>query len=263
VKVQRQVLYHLCSRAQQAKLPTNVGNSYTVYGTVMHGASGRRGWDVQFGVFPQEVHTVKSLTRSKIVVVEKGGEELEYDRPVDTDPLPSTFQTPSPRPTAPKTPPQEFLLLSNEDLVNDKSFPYQCVNAPEETVHWNIVPDNESIDWGMPDFENHIATYQINFDDDTKLVNIFFKHIFPSIEGHANKLDKYLADPKAKFYETVNHDKITFHDEDAEDPDWKIHQAYTLLIAAASEIENGVENMWKRGKGMGWHDYPYFGRFMS
>jgi hypothetical protein len=77
VKVQHQVLYCLFSRAQQAKLPINVGSSYKVYGTVMHGASGRRGWDVQFDVFPQESHTVKSLTRSNIGVVEKGGEELE------------------------------------------------------------------------------------------------------------------------------------------------------------------------------------------
>jgi hypothetical protein len=60
-----------------------------------------------------------------------------------------------------------------------------------------------------------------------------------------------LADLKAKFYETVKHDKIKFHDEDAEDPDWMIFQAYTLLIVAASEIENGVDNLWKRGKGMG------------
>jgi hypothetical protein len=52
---------------------------------------------------------------------------------------------------------------------------------------------------------------------------IFFKHIFPSIEGHINKLDKYLADPKAESYETVKHDKIKFHDKDAADPDWKIH----------------------------------------
>jgi hypothetical protein len=130
VKVQRQVLYRLCSHAQQAKLPTNVGNSYNMYGTVMHGAYRRRWWDVQFNVFPEEDHTVKSLNRSKIVVVEKGEEELEYDRPVDTDPLPLTFQMPSPRQTAPKTPQQEFLLLPNEDLVTAKSFPYQWGKAP-------------------------------------------------------------------------------------------------------------------------------------
>jgi hypothetical protein len=115
----------------------------------------------------------------------------------------------------------------------------------------------------VPDFENHMATDQIDFDDDTKLVDIFFKPIFLSIKGHATKLDKYLADPKTEFHEIFKHDKIKFHDEDAENPDWNIHQAYTLLIAAASDIENGVENMWKCGKGMGQRDYPESGRLMS
>jgi hypothetical protein len=88
------------------------------------------------------------------------------------------------------------------------------------------------------------------------------KHIFPSIEGNAKKLDKYFADQKDEFYEIVKNDKIKFHDEDAEDPDWNICQAYTLLIAASSEIENGVENLWKRAKVMGRRDYLYFGSFM-
>jgi hypothetical protein len=64
---------------------------------------------------------------------------LEYDHPVDTNPLPSTFQTPSPYPTAPKAPQKEFLFLPNEDLVTAKSFPYQWVKAPEETLYWKIV----------------------------------------------------------------------------------------------------------------------------
>jgi hypothetical protein len=72
-----------------------------------------------------------------------------------------------------------------------------------------------------------------------------------------------LADTKAEFYETVKHDKITFHDEDAEDPNCEIRQAYTLLIAVASEIHNGVDNLWKRGKVMGRREYPDFGRIMS
>jgi hypothetical protein len=36
-----------------------------------------------------------------------------------------------------------------------------------------------------------------------------------------------------------------------------------IAAASASEIENGVDNLWKRGKGIGRRDYPYFGRFMS
>jgi hypothetical protein len=71
-----------------------------------------------------------------------------------------------------------------------------------------------------------MATNQIKFDDDTKLVDIFFKHVFTFIEGHAKKLDKKLANPKAEFMKQ-------FHDKDHEDPDWKIRQWYTLLIAAA------------------------------
>jgi hypothetical protein len=65
------------------------------------------------------------------------------------------------------------MLLTNENLVTAKSFPYQWGKAPEEILHWNIVPDNEPIDWGMPDFENHMATDHIHFDDDTNLVDIF------------------------------------------------------------------------------------------
>jgi hypothetical protein len=111
------------------------------------------------------------------------------------------------------------------------------------------VPDNESIDWGVPDFENHMATDQINFDDDTKLVDILFKHIFPSIKGHAKKLDKYLADPKAEFYETVKHDKIMFHDEDAEYPDWKIMEipAHTAEVLRQIKGANVVEGGWVGG----------------
>jgi hypothetical protein len=49
-----------------------------------------------------------------------------------------------------------------------------------------------------------------------------------------------------------------FQDENAQDPDWKLKQVYVLLIAAASEVENGIENLLKRGKYMDWHGYPNF-----
>jgi hypothetical protein len=34
------------------------------------------------------------------------------------------------------------------------------------------------------------------------------------------------------------------------------------MIAAASEIENGVENLWKHGPSGGRHDYPDFGKYI-
>jgi hypothetical protein len=77
-------IYHISSLDQQAKLPMTSGNTYNVYGTVSHGASGKRGWDVQFDVFPLDNNTVKIITREKLVVLEEGEEEPEYDRHLDT-----------------------------------------------------------------------------------------------------------------------------------------------------------------------------------
>jgi hypothetical protein len=35
------------------------------------------------------------------------------------------------------------------------------------------------------------------------------------------------------------------------------------MIAAVSEVEQGVENLWKRGRSNGRRDYPNFGRYMA
>jgi hypothetical protein len=119
--------------------------------------------------------------------------------------------------------------------------------------------DDETIDIGRPYVEGHNATSEGQFNDETHLNDIFFQSIFPSIEGQAVKLYAYFSNEKADFYETVNHDRIVFHDPDDDDPDWQVRQCYTLLIAAASEIENCVKNLWKRGSANRWREYPYFG----
>jgi hypothetical protein len=65
-------IYHICLPDQQAKLPISRDSTYNVYGIVSHGASGKRGWDVQFDIFPLDNDTVKSITRQKFVVLEEG-----------------------------------------------------------------------------------------------------------------------------------------------------------------------------------------------
>jgi hypothetical protein len=42
------------------------------------------------------------------------------------------------------------------------------------------------------------------------------------------------------FHNAVTNDKIQFDDLEAEDLDWKVKQSYTLMIVAASEIDNVV-----------------------
>jgi hypothetical protein len=87
-----------------------------------------------------------------------------------------------------------------------------------------------------------------------------FSHYF--ISGHAKIIDKYLSDCRATYHDTVIRDKIVFFDDSSEDPDWKVRQCYMLLIASATEIVSGVENLWKCGPSAGRHTYPDFGQYM-
>jgi hypothetical protein len=94
--------------------------------------------------------------------------------------------------------------------------------------------------------------------DSTNLNALFFDKFFPSVVGHAKTIDEFHADPRSPFHTTVHDNRITFHDPKADDPDWKVKQACTLLVAAASKIENGADDLWKRGPSGGRHDHPDF-----
>jgi hypothetical protein len=41
-----------------------------------------------------------------------------------------------------------------------------------------------------------------------------------------------------------------------------VGQCYLLMISSATEIVNGVENVWKSGPSVGCHAYPDFGQYM-
>jgi hypothetical protein len=64
-------------------------------------------------------------------------------------------------------------------------------------------------------------------------------------------------------HKTVKPRKYKFDDPDADDPDHIVKQFYTVIIAAASEQEIGVENLFKKGVSRGRKAYPDFGRLMD
>jgi hypothetical protein len=196
IKITHDRLYNICASDQQARLPTSAGNSYNVYGTVIQGSSGKCGRDVQFYVFPLENHTVKKVSRNKIAVLSDGDAEVEYDREVDLSDHPSTFLSPTPLDKQKKRQ-EEFLIMDDDDTAHTRSFKYQWGKAASEVVDWKILVDDETVDLRMPDVEGHKATSDIRFDDEAHLSDIFFQSIFPSIEGHAAKLDAYLSNDKA------------------------------------------------------------------
>jgi len=76
-------------------------------------------------------------------------------------------------------------------------------------------------------------------------------------------MDKYLRNEASSFYRTVLSEKIAFHDENDPDPDWKVKQCILLVIPAAIEVRNGIQNLWKRGKGYGRRPYADFGEYVS
>jgi hypothetical protein len=183
---------------------------------------------------------------------------------VDRDPIPSTFTTPPPNPlpSDSKTPRQAFLKLPTKDIAEPPAFTFQWGKQASKKVEWDILGNDEAIDLGTPDVSSHKATEEISFEDDMDLSDLFFEKMFPCIKGHGKLMDKYLADERVEFHSTFVNESIIFHDEDAEDPDWKINQCYTLLIVAASEMEMGVDNLWKKGKSNDSRDHPDFGEYM-
>jgi hypothetical protein len=193
-----------------------------------------------------------------------GAEEQTYDHEVDHDPLSSTFTTPPPkqRPSDSKPPQKAFLKLPTKEIANSRVFTFQWWKQVSEKVEWDILGDDEVIDWGTPDVSSHKATAEIKFEDNTDLRNLFFEKMFPCINGHAELMEKYLTDERAEFHSTVVNESIIFHNEDAKDPDWKIKQRYNLTIAAVSETETGVDNLWKKGKVNDRWDHPDFDQYM-
>jgi hypothetical protein len=82
-----------------------------------------------------------------------------------------------------------------------------------------------------------------------QLHELFFTHFFPNVKGHGLLTDKYHSDSQSLNHHTYITSNFKFHESDPDqDPDWKIKQCYLLLLAAVTESDVGVENLWKKGK---------------
>ena len=142
---------------------------------------------------------------------------------------------------------QEFAKLSKTTLVMAKVFTMTYGKGEADCVDWQILGDMEyhyDTDF-KPPMSSNVIKPVINFDKEFNAH--FFEHIFPSVTGHATIIDKFLSDPRAPYYDTVKSHQIKFHDPHDPDLDWKVKQCYILLIAAVTEMESGVNNLWKSG----------------
>jgi hypothetical protein len=205
--------------------------------------------------------------------VDPSEEEQEFDHvPHDaSNPSPEDDETATQRGSVIENSTKDFCALPNDILADAKVFDYHYGPDNDEIIKWQILEDGCHIG---PD-EDFLVVPEasafkkaIAFDpadpDSCDYNKVFFDDFFPSIEGHARLMDEFYSDPSSPYYATVQADKIKFEDlESSEGPDVLVRIGYTLLIAAATEVHRGVDNLWKRGPSGGRHDYPDFGRYMQ
>ena len=300
VKIQRQHLYHVINNEfQRRAIPRSHGNTYQYYGTIVKRGTGRKGttrWIVSLDVFP-DGHKEIQLYRSRLKEVSHGEEEREYERDpgpsefvdsddneldsirrqmydvpmVDEDPNEITDNAARAQPaddgkkkkkkaTRSEMEFTRFLGKSDDDIKAQKKFDWYYGSHESQYVRWEFLDDDKHI---VDDpLEELNPAFKKELDWDLSLDEIFFEEFFPKIKGHAELVDEYNSDERAPWYQTVKSMNIKFHDPDADDPDWKVKQCYLLLIAACTEVEIGVMNLWKNGPSEGRRDYPDFGQYM-
>jgi hypothetical protein len=142
-----------------------------------------------------------------------------------------------------------FLALLNDIAASAKSFDMVYDKAGNKAV-WGILSDEESVSSKFDPMaypEDVVLKKDIDFSSIKDFANIYFEHFMPNIQGHAKLIDKFHSKTKSTYFHTVKNEKIVFHDAESPDPDWKVKQAYLLLVAAETKAETGVHNLWKSG----------------
>jgi len=260
VKVTRQNLFHVCTATQKMVLQP-FGNNRNFFGQVISGSSAN-GWKIAFDEFPSEEKDVV-VVRKKIKLVKNGEEEKEFDHETHFDG--STMRKRKDDPT--KASIKAFVEQDDDNLRTAKEFMLKWGDCDNDCLSWKILSDGEDVvdlPFEIPEkAEFRIGTDWNDKNDMPPLSQIFFDHFMPCIKGHGIILDNFYSDQRAPYYETVKHEKIRYHDADADDPDWLVKQCYLLVIAAASECENGITNLWKRGPSGGRRSYPDFGQYVA
>jgi hypothetical protein len=158
-----------------------------------------------------------------------------------------------------------FVRMGNNILKNAALFSCTYHDA-QEPLAWKIYGETEYItqDTKYTKIKDHSRPAKLtNIDfEHTDPHENFFKHVWPDMKGSAALVDEFLSDNRAVNYNTYKQRRMKFHDEEHADPDWKTKQCVLALIAAAAEINNGMD-CWKSGKGLGRKPHPDFGQWVS
>ena len=107
---------------------------------------------------------------------------------------------------------KEFAENDKDTLASAKAFAMRYSNNPDESSDWDILGDTEhhtDCEFIPPNSTNVVSS---EFDVDVPIEDNFFDHISPLVEGHAEIINRFLADQHAPFHDTVKSNNIKFHD---------------------------------------------------
>lgn len=234
------------------------------YGTVTGGSSSQ-GYHCSMDIFPLTAKTI-IVKRQNLYVLDKGADEPIMDPRVWEKLQAELLESVDKSKKSPETRSEEEFCKMDTDILKDAKV-FNCTyNDKEPPIVWKIYGDTEYIthDEKYSKIKNKSTPNLANVDFEHKTLHEnFFEHVWPDMTGSAAIMDDYLQDPRAEFHQTYTQKNIRFHDpNNEEDPDWKMKQCVLALIAAASEIENGMD-CWLAGKGPGRKYHPDFGQWVS
>jgi hypothetical protein len=273
VRVKRKDLYHLLTETQRAVLPRmgpTISGDYPCIGKVVGGSS-NGGWIIAFDDLPEAEKKV-TVNRNKVALLEEGEYEVQHP-PQLQDMVDDDGDD------------EEEDLTDNDDERNKRKRKKKKLSPDKESIKNFCALDDNSVKkitafeykWGRQGCSNQVIKWKVHgkteyitqsplqiptqgpamisnhVDFSLPPITNFFKHVFPDLTGHGKIMDTYLLNPRASHHSTYLQLGHQFHDDESVDPDWLVKQCYTLLIAAVTEIERGVQNLWKSGELGGRH----------
>jgi hypothetical protein len=122
--------------------------------------------------------------------------------------------------------------MSDEGVLHATTFDHYYGESNEDFIRWDILKEGEEISEDVMEhdtrdrspFNNEIPWIPSMIGND--YFEIFFKYFFPSLQGKAAVLDKYLSSTECSAHKYVEHDKIKFHQPDCPDPDYLVSSCY-------------------------------------
>ena len=121
---------------------------------------------------------------------------------------------------------QSFLNMSDQAVLDATTYDHYYGEGDGDYIRWDILKEGEEITEDVMIHETDTSPFTVNIPwsiatSGTDCFDTFFKYFFPSLEGKAAVLDKYLSNPRCSGYQSYwVHEKVRFHREDKPDPDF-------------------------------------------